>query len=251
MSPDGRAHSQHDAHRAIRLVVMSPSVTEPSDLTFVHDGAQLFPAAVDRQTMGEVSSALSQIPPNQAGFRIHGIASLRPILNVPGSIGSLAASVLGDGCRPVRAILFDKTPETNWSLPWHQDRTIVVEERIEVEGFGPWTMKSGLCHVAPPFAILAAMATMRVHLDPVPESNAPLLIAPRSHRIGRVNETDIPEVVRRCGTAACLADRGDIWLYATPILHASEAAREPHHRRVLQVDFAIGDLPGGLRWLGV
>ena len=43
----------------------------------------------------------------------------------------------------------------------------------------------------------------------------------------------------------------DIWLYATPILHASGAALEPTHRRVLQVDFAAGELPGGLKWLGV
>jgi len=42
-----------------------------------------------------------------------------------------------------------------------------------------------------------------------------------------------------------------IWLYATLILHASDAARVPAHRRVLQVDLAAADLPGGLKWLGV
>jgi hypothetical protein len=50
---------------------------------------------------------------------------------------------------------------------------------------------------------------------------------------------------------ACLAEAGDVWLYATPILHASEAAVEARHRRVLQVDFAVGELPGGLKWLGI
>jgi hypothetical protein len=93
--------------------------------------------------------------------------------------------------------------------------------------------------------------TLRAHLDPVPASNAPPLIAPGSHRFGRVPEAENPGVVQRCGTAACLADTGDIWLYATPILHASESALDPTHRRVLQVDFAVGTLPGGLRWLGV
>jgi hypothetical protein len=38
---------------------------------------------------------------------------------------------------------------------------------------------------------------------------------------------------------------------STPILHCSEAAGEPAHRRVLQVDFAAADLPGGLAWLGI
>ena len=66
----------------------------------------------------------------------------------------------------MRAILFDKTPATNWSLGWHQDRTIAVAKRADVNGFGPWTVKSGLLHVAPPFDILVRMVTLRVHLDP-------------------------------------------------------------------------------------
>ena len=163
----------------------------------------------------------------------------------------MAASALGGAARPVRAILFDKTSSTNWGLPWHQDRTIVVTRRVEVEGFGPWTVKSGLLHVAPPFDLLAGMVTLRVHLDPVPETNAPLLIAPGSHRLGQIPEGELKSVVQRCGTATCLADAGDVWLYSTPILHCSEAARDPAHRRVLQVDFAAGELPGGLTWLGV
>ncbi|WP_311974110.1 phytanoyl-CoA dioxygenase family protein [Bradyrhizobium glycinis] len=93
--------------------------------------------------------------------------------------------------------------------------------------------------------------TLRVHIDPVPASNAPLLIAPGSHKLGRIPEDEMRDVVQRCGTVACLADAGDIWLYATPILHASDAAIAPMHRRVLQVDFAVGELPGGLEWLGV
>jgi hypothetical protein len=34
-------------------------------------------------------------------------------------------------------------------------------------------------------------------------------------------------------------------------LHASEAAVVPSGRRVLQVDYAAEELPGGLRWLGL
>jgi len=151
----------------------------------------------------------------------------------------------------VRAILFDKTPSTNWSLAWHQDRVIAVRDRIEVAGFGPWSRKHGALHVAPPFEVLSRMITLRVHLDPVPETNSPLLIAPGSHTRGRIAEHDVPAVVNECGVVACLAEAGDAWLYATPILHASEAAAIPAHRRVLQVDFAVDPLPGGLRWLGV
>lgn len=184
-------------------------------------------------------------------MRLFAVDGLRPFLNAGGPIGAIAAQALDDSPQPVRAILFDKTPDANWSLVWHQDRVVAVRERVEVEGFGPWSRKHGALHVAPPFEVLRAMITLRVHIDPVTQTNAPLLIAPRSHRLGRIPEIEIPAAVARCGVATCLAEPGDVWAYATPILHASERATKPSHRRVLQVDYAVGELPGGLAWLGV
>jgi len=220
-------------------------------MLFSRDGAQRIRSAVSTAALHDIGNSVADLPPERAGIRLHGITALRPLLVPTGPVGAVATCALGQACQPVRAILFDKTPASNWSLAWHQDRTIAVTERIEVDGFGPWTVKSGLLHVAPPFDLLAGMVTLRVHLDPVSPTNAPLLIAPGSHRLGRIPEAEVPNVVRRCGTFACVADAGDIWLYATPILHASEAALEPVRRRVLQIDFATGGLPGGLKWLGV
>jgi hypothetical protein len=220
-------------------------------LTLGADGAQRVAAAVNAETLRRIAEALAGQLPDQAGVRLFGVKALRPFLAGEGALGALAAAVLGPMCRPARAILFDKTAATNWSLPWHQDRVIAVSERIEVEGFGPWTRKHDVAHVAPPFEVLAQMVTLRLHLDDTPATNAPLLVAPSSHRLGRIARADVAGVVARCGSIACLAAAGDVWLYATPILHASEAAREPRRRRVLQVDYAAQDLPGGLRWLGV
>jgi hypothetical protein len=113
-------------------------------LTFGRDGAQRVRFALDPTTLGAVAAALPALAPDRAGARLHGIAALRPILASSGPVGAVAASVLGAGCRPVRAILFDKTRAMNWALGWHQDRTIAVAARIEVEGFGPWTVKNGI-----------------------------------------------------------------------------------------------------------
>ena len=184
-------------------------------------------------------------------MRLFGVEAVRPLLASEGRIGEVAACLLDDEPRPVRAILFDKTLRANWSLGWHQDRVIAVKRRVEAEGFGPWTRKHGALHVQPPFEVIKRMVTLRVHLDPTPATNAPLLIAPGSHRFGGIAETDVPAVVERCGTAVCLAEAGDVWAYATPILHASERSLDAGHRRVLQVDYATTDLPGRLEWLGV
>jgi ectoine hydroxylase-related dioxygenase (phytanoyl-CoA dioxygenase family) len=112
-------------------------------------------------------------------------------------------------------------------------------------------MKAGLAHVVPPFEILARMLTVRIHIDPVDLDNAPLLIVPGSHRLGRVAEQDIAAVATGLGAAVCEADRGDLWLYATPILHASARAARPARRRVLQLLYTAERLPNGLEWLGI
>lgn len=195
--------------------------------------------------------AVGKLPKDLPGIRIGAAAGLRELVADSGAIGSRILLFAGADARPVRMILFDKNPATNWALGWHQDRTICVQEQRDVAGFGPWTRKAGMLHVAPPIHLLEQMVTVRVHLDDVPIDNAPLLVAPGSHRFGLVREDAIADIVARCGVEACLADAGDIWVYATPILHASDAAANPRRRRVLQIDYAAFDLTDGLEWSGI
>lgn len=201
--------------------------------------------------LGDLTAALSDVTPDRAGVRLHGRAVLATALAIDTPVGAVAAAALGPTARPVRAILFDKTPGTNWALGWHQDRTIAVAARDDLPGWGPWTVKAGIQHVEPPFALIERMVTLRIHLDPVPTDNAPLLIAPGSHRLGRIAETDIAPTIERCGTYTCLAGRGDVWAYATAILHASAASSGHAHRRVLQVDYSSDALPTPLAWAGL
>jgi hypothetical protein len=224
--------------------------TFPSSLNFVSHGAQRFDGAVAND-LPVLHLVLKDQAIERAGVRIAGLDALNPLIMPGGSIAAIATAQLGLASRPVRAILFDKNAETNWTVAWHQDRTICVKQRVDAMGFGPWTMKQGMQHVAPPSELLARMVTIRVHLDPVLEDNAPLLIAPGSHTIGSIPIGAIKEVVRRCGSYTCIANAGDVWLYSTPIVHASRVATKPTHRRVLQLDYAAEELPAGLQWFGV
>lgn len=165
-----------------------------------------------------------------------------------GTIHKIVADWLGPVADPVRAILFDKNPAANWALGWHQDRTIAVASHAEVEGFQHWNKKDGVDHVEPPFDLIERMLTVRIHLDPVSADNAPLLISPGTHRLGRIREVELEDAVERHGSFACLADAGDVWVYRTAIVHASKRASAPHRRRVLQVDYSADELPGPLRW---
>jgi hypothetical protein len=221
------------------------------ELTLSNDGARHLPAALSADDITALEAALSELPKDSPGIRLRALPDLAVMLGADGVIGRHAAIHLGRYAQPIRAILFDKTPLQNWALGWHQDRTIAVKSRIDAPGFGPWTIKSGIQHVAPPQELLDRMLTLRVHLDPVPATNAPLLIARGTHRHGRITEGNIGPVVDSFEIHTCLAERGDIWAYATPILHASEAASNPGHRRVLQIDYSVDTLPSPLEWAGI
>jgi ectoine hydroxylase-related dioxygenase (phytanoyl-CoA dioxygenase family) len=196
--------------------------------------------------------ALTRQPDGLAGLRITAVLGLGRLLDGSSLIGKAVADQMGRDCHPVRAVLFDKNGTNNWALGWHQDRTIAVRGKVQVPGFGPWSVKQGIQHVEPPFALIESMMTLRIHFDAVDADNAPLLVALGSHRLGRVPVGAIGAHIEEARPFACLAEEGDAWLYHTPILHASARAMGTgRRRRVLQVDYASQDLPAGLEWLGI
>lgn len=218
-------------------------------LSFERQGAQLIRGAATRD-LRALEAIAAGYAPNLPGARLFDQPALAALLVPDSAIGSIPAGILGHGARPVRATLFNKTAGVNWSLGWHQDRAICVRQRIEAPGYGAWTVKAGVHHVEPPFEILRRMVTIRIHLDDVDDDNAPLLIAPGSHRT-RVTVDAVPGLVHDTGVFACLAQAGDIWIHATTLLHASKPAAKPARRRVFQIDFSADDLPAGLEWLGI
>jgi len=150
--------------------------------------------------------------------------------------------------RPVRSLLFDKTAEKNWPVAWHQDRSIAVASRKEIAGFGPWSEKTGIPHVEPPPSLLESMATLRIHLDPTPEDNGPLLVCPGSHQLGFLDSTAIEEFSRGpIVTVSC--QPGDVLRMSPLLLHSSRRSQSPSRRRVLHFEYARrSDLPKPLEW---
>lgn len=215
------------------------------DIDFVRDGAVRFPAVLTPDAVEWLREKLEPYLEGRPGKRLTGGLS-----DVIAPVTALAAGLLGGGAFPVRAVAFDKTNDNNWAVAWHQDRTIAVRARIETPGFGPWSTKDGILHVEPPFSVLQGMATLRVHLDDCGDDNAPLRVALGSHRLGLVPAAEAAQAAGHLPQLVCHAQAGDVWAYATPVLHAS-ARSAGGRRRVLQLDYAVAALPGGLLWRGL
>ena len=186
--------------------------------------------------------------------RLYAVRNLMALVPAVGALArspamrALVEPVLGAAAVPVRALLFDKTPGANWKVAWHQDLSIAVAGRVEVPGFGPWSVKAGVQHVQPPVELLQGMLTVRVHLDDCGPDNGPLLVLPGSHAAGVLSPEAVREWRRRVPPVACHVPVGGALLMRPLLLHASSAATAPRHRRVVHIEYAAGGLPGGLAW---
>lgn len=157
-------------------------------------------------------------------------------------------NMLPTGFVPVRSILFDKTRERNWPVLWHQDLTVAVKERVELEGFGPWSVKEGVTHVQAPSALLEQMISIRIHLDPTMGNNGALRVIPGSHRLGIISGDLIADHFAE-GEVTCECDPGDVLLMSPLLLHASGRTTEPTRRRIIHFEYAPPQgLPHPLAW---
>ncbi|MCA9175931.1 MAG: phytanoyl-CoA dioxygenase family protein [Planctomycetales bacterium] len=156
------------------------------------------------------------------------------------ALRELLFATLGDSCGLVRVLFFDKPPERTWSLPWHRDMTIAVQQHRHSERYGKPTLKAGVPHVEAPREILEQMLTLRIHLDPMTEDNGPLEVQPGSHA------TDDPALP----TETVYLDAGDVFAMRPLLRHRSGASRPGTslHRRVLHLEFAAGPLDEGFEW---
>jgi hypothetical protein len=84
------------------------------------------------------------LPRTRAGVR-HAMRSpsVAEIANDPRML-DIARKTLGPDAIPFRATLFEKLPDSNWLVAWHQDTALPLKERVEASGWGPWSIKDGV-----------------------------------------------------------------------------------------------------------
>ena len=220
------------------------------DCILMENGFAVVPDVLTAEEVDNLLAAIeAEIQRGSAGVRQPHeiIPAVRDVVE-GGAIRELVESVIGNGARVARSIMFDKTAERNWGVPWHQDLTIAVTERRETPGFTGWSVKDGVNHVQAPREVLEGMLTVRLHLDGCDAENGPLRVLPGTHRDGWLDTQSIERAKGEVEQVVCLVKRGGAVLMRPLLLHASSRAMKPGHRRVLHLEFAAGGLPGGLRY---
>jgi len=207
----------------------------------------LIPLDLIQAVIAEVEASSLKLPK-------HGVRNadkkFSSVLNLVtyGKLINEARNILGKEPQIVRVIFFDKTPEKNWLVTWHQDKTVALSDKNEIEGWGPWTLKDKTHHVQPPVSVLNQMITFRVHLDSASSENGCLRVIPCSHENGILKQKEIDELVKNTESVFCEVKAGDAVVMRPHILHSSSKSIVPEHRRVVHVEFSSYELPNEVNW---
>lgn len=212
--------------------------------SMLRDGYALFERAFGSEELRSWRAAAVR---GRAGLR-HCELPDTLIRDVEERLSPLAHEIIGGAARLVRVLLFDKTAEANWGVPWHQDRSIAVRERFDLAGHCCWTKRAGYWQVEPPVEALQSMITLRAHLEDCGEDNGPLQLIPGSHAAGRLTQTEILTRSKMANAVTCYARAGDVLAIRPLLIHSSRPARCPTRRRVLHLEFAAYELARPLQW---
>ena len=208
------------------------------------DGFGIIENCLDEATVEELCKEFDDARDPQRNLlsvpSVRRLAIARPVREI-------METVIGPECFAVRAIFFNKTRGSNWKVVWHQDLTIAVRERSDVDGFGPWTIKNGVVHVQPPSEIMNEMLAIRLHLDESAFDNGPLRVIAGSHANGRLSREQIASCMKQY-SLTCAVAKGGALVMRPMLLHASSACGIPKSRRVIHIEFAAAELPPPLQW---
>lgn len=219
-------------------------------------GFLVIPEVFSKQEIAALISLVETSTSDQANFRkTQDLFAIRNVLGEIPALGhlirttafqQLVRTILGTDYFNTKAIYFDKPPLSNWSVAWHQDTTISVDRKMEIEGFGSWTLKQGLTSVQPTLAYLENMCAIRIHLDDCDPENGALKVVPSSHLLGSIPDAHYTQLTQNAVT--CPVPKGGIMFMKPLLLHASHKSVSERNRRVIHLEFSSLELPMSLQW---
>ena len=146
-----------------------------------------------------------------------------------------------------KAIYFDKPPTSNWFVPYHQDLSVSVNQKVALDGYTNWTSKKGQFGVQPPIEILARTITLRIHFDKTNQFNGALKVISKSHKRGIIRT--VSKDWNLDAEHICPVEKGGVMLMKPLTLHASNRTTNNKQRRVIHLEFCDIELPKPLKWL--
>src|SRR5208282_2418388 len=101
--------------------------------TIEEDGFAILPGLFSQDYLDRLLREINELAPRRSRAGVRHALGLPPVsaaARQPQMI-ELARGVLGPDAFPFRATLFDKSPEANWLIVWHQDTALPLREKVD------------------------------------------------------------------------------------------------------------------------
>lgn len=210
----------------------------------VHErGFAILPALFSPELVDRLLEEIHRCSPPRRRAGVRHALRLDPVATIAGHplLADIACEVLGNKAFPFRATLFEKSPTANWLVVWHQDTALPLRQRVEVPGWGPWSVKEEIDYAHAPAGVLSQVLALRIHLDDSSADSGPLRVLPRSHMLGVLSDEDIHDLAVRITPVDCVAAKGGVVAMRPLAVHASSKSRTETPRRVLHIEYAATD----------
>ncbi|HEV2730710.1 MAG TPA: phytanoyl-CoA dioxygenase family protein [Terriglobales bacterium] len=203
-------------------------------------GLAIIPSVLAPAEIASVIQGLGRVtlPRTRAGTRNALQVDTVAALARSSRVFEIVREILGRDAIPYRATLFEKSPDANWLVAWHQDRAIPLRERRERAGWGPWSVKQGVIYAHAPARVLNQVVALRIHLDDSNSENGPLRVLPGTHLLGILSNEQIEQLTFEVPALDCLVSQGGILAMKPLLVHASSKCRADARRRVLHIEYA-------------
>ena len=203
-------------------------------------GLTILSGVLRHEYLDRLQEELNQLAPRRSRAGIRHALRLAPVAGLARHpiLADLASGVLGAAAIPFRATLFDNSPDANWSVVWHQDTALPLRERMDLPGWGPWSVKEGIPYAHAPEAALSQVLALRIHLDDSAVGNGPLRVLPGTHKLGVLTDDRIHELATSVAPWDCVVPKGGIVAMRPLAVHASSKSQTEMPRRVVHIEYA-------------
>jgi ectoine hydroxylase-related dioxygenase (phytanoyl-CoA dioxygenase family) len=204
------------------------------------DGFAILPRVLGNKEIERLLERISGAAPRRSRAGIRHVLRLSPVAELAQqpSVIERARAVLGPSAFPYRATLFDKSPNSNWLVVWHQDTALPLREHRETAGWGPWSVKEGIAYAHAPTAALTQILALRIHLDHSTTQNGPLRVLPGTHTLGVLNDDSVHELSTKMPQVECIVPAGGVLAMRPLLIHCSSKSQVEADRRVLHIEYA-------------
>jgi ectoine hydroxylase-related dioxygenase (phytanoyl-CoA dioxygenase family) len=207
------------------------------------NGYAVLPALFSSEHVDRLVQDIGRLSPERSRAGVRHALRLDPVatIAVDPLLADIACGILGERSFPFRATLFEKSAISNWLVVWHQDTALPLRERVEVPGWGPWSVKEKIDYAHAPAGTLSQVLALRIHLDDSSADNGPLRVLPGTHVLGVLSDDETHALASRITPVDCTAAKGGVVAMRPLLVHSSSKSRCEMRRRVLHIEYASAD----------